>query len=512
MTSVNNKRLAKNTLFMYFRMGITLLVSLYASRVILNTLGVSDYGLYNVVGGVVILFSFLNQTLSTATQRYLSIALGKQNFKKLKDIFNVSFLIYCLVALMILLLAETIGLWFLNNKMSFPQDRIVAANWVYQFSILTTCVNVLRAPFNANVIANEKMSFYAYTTIIEAFLKLIILYILLIQPFDKLIAYSILVFTTVLLVTLWFYAFNKKNFKYIILFSKNINKKLFKELLSFSGWGMFGSIANVGFRQGINIIINLFFGVNVNASLAIANQVSNFTSQFVNGFQVSLNPQLTKSYAAGDTQNQYKLIYRSSKFSFYLLLFIGLPILLNTNYILTIWLKIVPEYAVIFCQLMIVAAMIDAISAPLWVIIFATGKIRTYQIVISAILLSNVLFSYIAVKLGFGPEYMLYIRIFIFIICIIVRLLFVRHLTNLNIKHFVKNVVLPIGLIAILVVPVPYTISLHYDSLIGLIISSISSVSMTILIIYFVGMNKGEKQFARDSIRNILNKFIKSPH
>ncbi len=478
-----------------------MVVSLFTARIVLNTLGVADYGLYSVLGGVVALFAFFNQSLSTATQRYLSFELGKKNYSRLADIFSTSILIYGVIAILVLFLAETVGLWFLNAKMNFPPGRLTAANWVYQFSILATCVNIFRAPFNANIIANENMSFYAYSSIIEAILKLVILYILVVSHFDKLIVYSILLFSVVLSITVWYYLYNKKHFRYISLRVNNKNKVLFKELVSFSGWGAFGSIANVGFRQGINILLNLFYGVTVNAAFGIANNVSGLINQFITGFQSSLNPQLTKTYAAGDVINRDKLIYRSSKFSYYLLFLIGLPVLLNAKFLLTIWLKTVPDYAVLFSQLIIVGLMVDAISAPLWVIIFATGKIRIYQIAISSVLLSNVLFSYIATKLGFGPEYMLYIRITIFAICIGIRLGFVRNLTSFNISSFIKKVIIPIIGITMLTLPLPIYIKTLYSGFVGLLISSGISITLATILIYLGGLDSNERSFIKTLIK-----------
>jgi O-antigen/teichoic acid export membrane protein len=511
MSTENNQRLVKNTLFMYFRMGITMLVALYSSRVVLNTLGIDDYGIYNVVGGIVVLFTFLNNSLSTATQRYLSIEIGKQNFSRLKEIFNSSFYIYLIVVVLIIILAETVGLWFLNSKMNFPTDRTRAANWVFQFSILTTCISILRAPYNANVIANEKMSFYAYSSILEAILKLIVLYILVILPYDKLITYSILILLITAFITLWYYIHNTRNYSYARIFVKtNQNKELFKELVSFSGWGIFGSIANVGFRQGVNIIINIFFGVGVNAAFGIANQVSSQINQFSGGFQAALNPQLTKTYATGRLEEQNKLIYRSSKFSYFLLLIVGLPVLLNTNYLLTIWLINVPEYTVIFCQLMIVGTMVDSISAPLWVIIFATGKIRSYQIVISVVIMSNVLFSYITARLGLGPEYMLYIRIVLFAVSIAVRMAFLYKLISFNIKNFIRHVLLPIFIVTILVIPLPYWIGTRFNGFKGLSITSTASVMTAGILIYYIGITTNEREFINRIVKNTVNKFYVS--
>lgn len=483
-----------------------MMVSLFSSRIILNELGANDYGILNVVGGLIILFTFLNQSFSATTQRYLSVELVKRENKSIGKIFSVSFLIYLCVVVLVVLLAETVGLWFLNSKMNFPSNRINAVNWVYQFTILTTASNILRAPYNANIIANEKMSFYAYTSLIEAVLKLAILAIFLLQPLDKLVVYAMLLCFSTTAVTFWYARYNSKKFKYTQFQIKLINKESIIEMASFSGWGLFGSIANMGFRQGVNIIINIFLGVAVNAAFGIATQVGSVLMQVTTGFQAALNPQITKTVASEGIEEQNKLIQRSSKFSYYLLFLIALPVVLNTEYLLSIWLKEVPAYTIIFCQLMIVAMMVDVISSPFWVVVFATGKIRNYQIAISSVLLSNILLSYVFLKSAFSPEWVLYARIALFFVALMVRVYFVRQLTQLSIKKFLKNVLKPILLVTVISLPLPFFIGCQLTDGMALLSTGALSIAITCLSIYFFGIDKEERFFVN---KYLTNKFKK---
>lgn len=507
MISSNNKRLVKNSSLLYVRMGITLLISLISSRIVLNTLGVTDYGIYSVVGGFVIMFSFLNQSLSTVSQRYFAVALGENDNKKLFGFYNSSIILYLGVACVVLILAETVGLWFLKNKMSFPDNRSVAIFWVYQFSVLTTVVGIIRSPLNANVIANERMSFFAYASIIEAALKVLVLIILVTSPFDKLILYSALILIITILITFWYSYYNRKEFDYTHFKIKHVERKFLIELLSFSGWGIFGSVASLGFRQGVNVVINIFYGVTVNAAFGIANQVSAMFNQFASGFQTALNPQLTKAVAANEKDSYNKLIYRSSKFSYFLLFMIGLPVLLNMEFLLTIWLKIVPDYTVIFCKLMIIAALVDVISAPFWVVVFATGKIKLYQIAVSLIMICNVIFSFIAAKKGYDPEITLYIRIALFSMQNVTRFIFVNYLIDFDIVYFLKKVVGPIIFVTSIALPLPIILKESFNGVLQLIFTSILSISIVGASIYFIGLDLAERSFLKSIIIKQMHKF-----
>ncbi|WP_320018341.1 oligosaccharide flippase family protein [Labilibaculum manganireducens] len=508
MISSNNKRLAKNSILLYFRMGLTMIISLISARIVLNTLGVADYGVYSVVGGFVVLFSFLNQSLSTVTQRYFAVALGEKDDKKLLGYYNSSIIIYLGVVLIVFILAETIGLWFLNNKMSFPANRSLAIFWVYQLSILTTVVGILKAPLDANVIANERMSFFAYTSIFEAVLKVLVLFLLVSLSFDKLIVYSALILSVTILITTWYSYYNRKEFNYARFKIEHVEKKYLIELLSFTSWGMLGSIASLGFRQGVNVIINIFYGVTVNAAFGIANQVSAMFSQFASGFQIALNPQLTKAVAAKEKDHQNKLIYRSSKFSYFLLFFIGLPVLLNMEFLLTLWLKTVPDYTVIFCQLIIIGTLVDVISAPFWVVVFATGKIKLYQIIVSTIIICNVIFSYIAAKYGYEPELTLYIRIGLFAIQNVVRVIFVSQLIDFDIIDFLKKVLIPIIFVTIIASPLPILLKGSFTGVQQLISTSVLSAFLVVGCVYFIGLDRDERVFLKLIVVQQTQKFI----
>ena len=332
----NNRRLVKNTLYMYIRMFLLMLVSLYTTRVVLAALGETDFGIYNVVGGVVVLFTFINGAMTTSTQRSLSYELGK-NDGDISNIFSTCLNLHLLVGVVIVILAETIGLWFLNHKMNFPLERMDAVNWVYQFAILTCLSNVLRVPYNALIIAHEYMSFYAYIGLIEGGLKLLIVYLLSLFGFDKLIFYSFLMFAVSSLTTICFVVYSKHKLSHV-KYIKTANKDSYKQIVSFSGWTLFGALANLGRNQGISVMLNTFYGVTINAAIGIANQVNASVNQLVTGFQQAFNPQLTKAEASQNKEYQTELIIRTSKYSYYLILFFAVPLLFNLDFILGLWL------------------------------------------------------------------------------------------------------------------------------------------------------------------------------
>lgn len=508
-TSQNNKRIAKNTLFMYLRMLLTMIVSLYTSRVVLNTLGINDFGIYNIVGGVVVLFTFINSAMSTGTQRHLSYELGKPGQGNITEVFNACLRIHIWLSIVVFILAETVGLWFINTQMNFPIDRMGAVNWVYQFSIFGCLVNIIRVPYQASIIAYERMSFYAYMGILEAALKLVIVYLLLIFSVDKLILYSILTFSVILLVTLWFSLFCHKAFTRIRI-EKVRDKGLYKKLISFSGWAMFGSVANLGLQQGLNIIINIFYGVGLNAAVGVANQVNSAVMSFVGGFQQALNPQLVKSQAGDDKKRQMQLICESSKLSFLIMFIVAFPLLMNLSYVLTLWLGHYPPHANSICTLIIIGALIECLSGPLWVTIFATGNIKTYQIVISLILLMNIPISYIGGRLEMSPESMFLIRNIIYVFAFVARLIFLRKLICLDISIFLKRVVLPVFKVLFFVTfPVLFIIWKGFvyssDNIQTLIWQTALLCLYEIIIIYAFGLSKNERIY----VLNILKTKIK---
>ena len=387
MSHQDTKRIAKNTIFLYVRMIITMLITLYTSRVILNVLGVEDYGVYNIIAGIVVLLAFLQTAMTNASQRYITYELGKGELESVKKVFSMSMTTHITISLLIFFLAETIGLWFINTQLNIPANRMLAANWVYQFSILTFIVNLIRIPYNASIIAYENMSFYAYISIIESILKLLIVYVLCISPSDKLILYAILLCGVAIICTFIYKIYCCKKFL-TCNYTYFWDKKLYWQLMRFSGWTMLGGISNVSAQQGGNILLNMYNGVVSNAAFGIANQVSYAVYAFSSNFQIAFNPQITKLHAVGDSLHLNNLVNKASLFSYYLMLLFAVPFMINTEIILKLWLKNVPEYTVGFCQLMVVYQLIDAFQAPLNTLIFSTGKIKNYNIWLSATVLA----------------------------------------------------------------------------------------------------------------------------
>ncbi len=510
---LNNKRIAKNTLFLYLRMGIMMVTSLFTSRIVLDALGVEDFGIYNLIGGIVVLFSFLNASLLTGTQRFLNYYLGQNDFQMAQRVFCMSLNIYFILGIVILILAETLGFWFLETQLNIPQERMQAAYYVYQFVVLTFLIGVMRIPYNAAIIAYERMEFYAYISMIEVILKLVLVYLLYITTFDKLIFYAFLYTLIPILITVNYYSYCKKNIE-ITHYIKFWDKDIFKSLFNFSGWSLFGSFANLSVQQGLNFLINIFYGVVVNAAAGIANQVVGTVYQFVSNFQTAFNPQIVKTYAAEQYENFQSLICRASKFSYYLILFIVLPLMCVMDSALSVWLVEVPKYTAIFCRLILLFFVIDAINAPLWMSIQATGNIRNYQILMSVIILLNLPISYIVLKLGY-PVYTVWIvRIIVNIMTFIARCWYMKYKMNFPIRKFIYGVMRPIIFVTLAAVPLPifiyYTVSDTYANLILTVLVSIVSVSIAS---YTLGLTHNEREFAMATLRthiNIFNRFHKN--
>ncbi|WP_372948068.1 oligosaccharide flippase family protein [Mariniphaga sp.] len=507
--SENNKRIAKNTILLYFRMFLTMGVSLYTSRIVLNTLGVEDFGIYNVVGGVVTMFSFLNHSMALATQRFLSFELGKKNFEQLKKVFSMSVNIHAIIAVASFILAETIGLWFLNTKLNIPAERMSAANWVYQFSIFSFMITVMRVPYNATIIAHERMSVYAWVSIVEVILKLIIVFALVWLGFDKLKLYAVLIFSVSALVWFLYKIYCKRNFtetNYQFLWEKS----LYKTLINYAGWNLFGNLAVVAFNQGINIMLNIFFGPAINAARGIAYQVNGAVSSFFHNFQMSMNPQIVKSYAADDHQYMQQLIFRGSKYSFFLLYFLSLPILLQTETILKWWLKLVPEYTVLFCQLILADALINCISGTLNTAVHATGKIKKYQAVVGGILLCNVPLSYIFLKLGYPPQVTLLITISLSVTAFFARLSIIIRLLNFSASDFLRQVVLKVLMVTALscIIPLAVLLFVTEEGLIRFLIVCSLSFFSTIMMVYSIGLNNQERKFVNIKVSQFITRII----
>ena len=420
-TTENNKRIARNTLLLYFRMLFLMIISLYTSRIVLNALGVEDFGIYNVAGGVVAMFSILSGSLSAAISRFITYELGKNNILKLKVIFSSAITIQIGLGIVIVFFAETIGIWFLNTQMNIPIERMVAANWVLQFSIITFIINLISVPYNAVIIAHEKMSAFAYISIFEAIGKLLIAYLITISPIDKLIFYAILMCVVAIAIRLLYGYYCKRHFDEC-RFHFIWNKQIFQQIFSFAGWNFIGASSAVLRDHGGNIIINLFCGPTVNAARGIAFQVNNAIQGFVSNFMTALNPQITKSYAVKNYTYMMTLIFQGARLSFYMLLLLSLPIIINTHYLLTLWLNTVPEHTVLFVRLVLIFAMSESISGPLITAMLATGNIRNYQIIVGGLQMLNLPISYILLSLGAIPETVLIVAVLISQCCLMARL------------------------------------------------------------------------------------------
>lgn len=450
-SSENNKRIAKNTLFMYFRMGITMLVQLYTSRIVLNSLGVDDYGIYNVVGSVIVAFSFISGPLGTATQRFYNFELGKNNKQGVNSIFNHSLFIYLILSLILFIIIEIAGIWFINNKMQLPASRLEAAMWAFHLSVLGFVFSLIKIPFESLIVAHEKMDFYAYVSIADVLLKLLNAFSLLYIAIDKLKLYSVnqLVITIIILCCVIYFC--KKQFKYIHI-KQTYDKVVFKQFLSFSGWSLFGSVASMTANQGLNILLNAFFGVAINAAMGIATQINAAINQFVNNFQIAFRPQIIKSYAANEMESLHKLIFNTSKYSYLLLLGLICPIVMNIDFILRIWLKNVPTYTSEFAIFMLIYALLETLSAPMWMTVQATGKIRNYQLVISSLISMNIIVSYVLLKIGYPPSTVLITKCFLDVFYLITRLYFMRSMIQFSIRQYIKEVLSRIGVITIICV------------------------------------------------------------
>lgn len=509
MAETNNKRVAKNTLFLYFRMILIMLVTLYTSRVVLAQLGIKDYGIYNVVGGVVTMFAFLNNCMTTSTQRFLTFELGKGNTQRLKDVFAASLNIHIAIAFTIVVLAESIGLWFVNYKLVIPADRLVAANWVFQFAILSFSVNIIQVPYNAVIIAHEKMNVYAYISIVEVMLKLGIVYLLSVSPFDKLIAYAVLIFAVQLLIRAIYQIYCRKNYeesKFRIFWDKS----LYQQMSGFAGWNLFGSLAWMLRDQGLNIVLNLFFGPVINAARGVATQVSGAVMNFISNFQVALNPQITKNYANGNIQEMEKLTYLGIKFSYIILFFLAFPLSLNINYVLRLWLVEVPDYTALFIILIMIDSMVgNLFGVPLMTSLSATGKIRNYQIVVSFIILLIVPVGYIALRLGCDAPSVFYITIIFSGISGFARFLFCRKQIGYSLREMTKGVLLPVLSLTVVALPLPIFAKLEYfqtDTLMNFLLLCLISIVMTFVSAWFVGLNTTEKGKLLSIIKSKIHK------
>lgn len=502
-----NKRIAKNTIVLYLRMIFILCVGLYTSRIVLNTLGVEDYGIYNVVGGFVAFFSFLNGAMATATQRFITFELAQGDVERQTVTFSTAAIIHVAIAFLIVIIAETVGLWFVCNKLVIPEERFVAAMWVYQFSILSMFVSIVSIPYNAAIIAHEKMSAFAYISILDTVLKLAIVYLLTIATFDRLIFYAALLLGISLLDRLIYGIYCKRHFietRVRLIF----DKRIFNAMTNIAGWSLFGNIAGVFYTQGLNVLLNIYFGPAVNAARAIAVTIQGVVTGFVGNFQMALNPQITKSYAIDDMKRMHSLIFASSKYSFFLLLFIALPIMIETQTILTLWLKIVPEHTVWFVRLILCILLIDTLSNPLMISAQAVGRVKVYQSVVGGLLLLILPIAYVALRLGGNPETVFIVHMVVAVSALICRVIIVGRMVSFTFALYARKVLLPTTSVFLLTSCISAGLFCVIPD--NGILKTVEVIAMilifTAVVILFAGLSTTERMFMRNRISNLMHK------
>lgn len=504
--SSNSKRIAKNTLLLYFRMFITTLVGLYTSRVVLNTLGVSDYGIYNVVGGIISMASFLNSAMVAASQRFLAYELGKGAQGRTTRVFCTSVNIHAAICLVVFIAAETLGLWFINAKLNIPAERMAAANWVYQASIVTFIINVLSVPYNSAIVAHEKMSAFAYISILDVSLKLLIVYLLRMLPFDKLIVYSILMVCVVAFIRMCYTVYCRRHFpecRYRFV----VDVPLFKEMFSFAGWSIVG---NMGFTlkdQLSNILLNLFFGPTVNAARGIGMQVSTHVNSFAHSFTMALNPQITKQYAAGNIEASRRLVYAGSRYTFYLMMLVAIPVIINIDVVLRLWLGTVPEYTGQFVIFSILTSLLYAMSECVTKAIQATGRIKWFQIGISVIMLGELPIAWALLKAGCPPYAVMWPALFTYSVAVFFRFWLIRrYVAGYHFREYLFQVVLRCGAIFAVSIVLCFLTCRFRDGFAGLVLSVLSCLVISGIVVAFLGMYRGEREMLMSRISGMLHR------
>lgn len=506
VNSENNKRIAKNTLALYARMLFTMAVSLYTSRVVLATLGVEDYGLYNVVGGFVAMFSFLNAAMASATQRYMNFELGRGDTARLHRVFCTSVNIHAIISAVVLVLSETVGLWFVHTQLNIPPDRFGAALWVYHASVAASVVMVMSIPYNAAIIAHECMGAFAYISVLEVTLKLLIVYLLVVADIDKLKLYAVLMLLVQLLIRFIYGRYSGRHFAET-KYRRMWDAALFREMTGFAGWNLFGNIAAVAFTQGLNVLLNMFFGPAVNAARGIAVQVQNAVKGFCINFQTALNPQITKSYASGDIAYMHSLVFTSSKFSYYLLLMLSLPVMLETPVILRWWLGIVPDHTAAFVRYVLVISMVDSLANPLIQAASATGRIRRYQAVVGTLLIMILPIAYVALKLGAPPEGVFVVQLAVFCAAQLARVWMLRPLVDFSLRAYLRKAGLPIAYVSAASVAVPLALYVSMQPSLArfFTVCAASAVSVAASV-YFIGLTKNERAYFMNMVKKLRAK------
>ena len=502
----NGGRIARNTLILYVRMLFLLFVGLYTSRVVLAALGADDFGIYGVVGGVVAMFTIISGSLSAAITRFIAFEMGKGEKGRLATVFSSAVTIQFIIAALVLVVAEPTGIWFIENRMNIPADRLYAAHWVYQFSLLTFLINIISVPYNASIIAHEKMSAFAVIGIFEGLAKLAVAFLIMCSPIDRLIYYSALMCLVAVAVRLAYTGYCRKHFEEC-RFRFIWDKESIRQMFSFAGWNFIGVASGALRDHGGNILINIFSGPIANAARAVSVQLGGAVQSFVTNFMTAVNPQITKSYAAEDRDYTMQLVFRSSRYSFFLLLLIALPVLLNPSFLLDLWLEDVPMHSAAFVCLALLFSLSESISNPLITLMLATGNIRRYQIIVGGLQLMNLPVAYLVLKAGAPPQSILIVSIVISQICLFVRLALLRGMAGLPALRFIREVYLRVIAVFLLAFPLEWWLSsMLGEGLAAFLASCMLSLVITAVIIWTIGVSKDERAFFKAKIRSFIGR------
>lgn len=504
---VSNKRIARNTAFLYVRMIFVLVVSLYTSRVVLNVLGINDYGVYNVVAGFVSMFGFLNSSLTACVQRFYNYEYGKRREEGMQRVFKVSCYIELFIAIVVLLLLEVFGCWYIENILVVDNERLSAVKILFQFSVFQLIIVMMQVPFSGVIIARERMDYYAFVGILDVVLKLIIVLILPYVPYDKLLLYAYL-YTLIYVIDFLLYAIYAKCQFAELNFTGKFDKKLFFSMLSFSGWNVLGAIAMVGRTQGVNMILNLFFGTAINAARGVAVQVQGALFGFVSNIPNAARPQLVESYAQGNVDRSMQLMYTISKICFISLYILVLPVVTNIDDILQIWLgEAIPDFTNTFTILILISLLIDVLNMPITMLIMATGNIKAYCLLTSLAGLLILPFSYVFLLMGYSPNCVFIVGIAVSIIVQLISVFIMKKVAFVDVNFYIRRVILPLVFIVLITIVPPFVIKNIIPNLfLGIIISSAFSVLFTLAVTYFCGLDGGEKDFVKLYIKRFIVK------
>lgn len=501
----NSKRIARNTMLLYVRMFITMAIGLFTSRIILNALGVSDFGLYNVASSVVTMFSFLTTTLASGTQRFLSYAIGQHDDEHTIRVFANAVTLHVLLAIVILILSETIGLWYLYNKLVVDDGRFTAALWCYHLSVVAAIINIIQIPFNSALIAHEKMDIYAYMSIFDVSFKLLSAFLITVVSSDRLIFYSIFVLIGSALTTIIYNWYCQRHYVECRL-RMGYDKMIFRDMLSFSGWNMFGCAAVMGQTTGVNLVVNAFCGTIVNGARSVAFQVNAMVMKFIENFQVALNPQIIKSYVVRDIETMETIAIRGAYLSSYLFLFLAIPLFIECDFVVDLWLGHIPQYVVPFIQIVLVESLFKTMSNPAITVIHATGQMKMNQLTSGLIQLAALPLCYFLFKSGFDPVFTIALCVTPWVVVIPVRLYWCHKYSGMSIKRFTLNVVVRVILLSILMFLPPFVVHMVFPvaGIVRFLVVGTVSVITSILVIYFLGLEKSVKTSVRNKIFSIL--------